>query len=135
MLLYLNFRNGTEVLIILATLPLALVGGFWLMYLLGYHLSVAVAVGFIALGGVAVEIGVVMMVYLDQALERRIAERGGELTRADVREAVVEGALLRLRPVTMTKVAIIAALLPILSAPAPARRRCSASPRPWSAAC
>ncbi len=117
LLLYLNFRNAMEVLIIVGTLPLALVGGLWLLYLLGYNLSVAVAVGFIALGGVAVEIGVVMLAYLDAALARRQIERaarGETLTRDDVREAVVEGALLRIRPVTMTKVAIIAALLPIL---------------------
>ena len=116
-MLYLNFRNAAEVGIIVATLPLALVGGFWLLYLLGYNLSVAVAVGFIALGGVAVEIGVVMLAYLDQALARRQAERdrrGQTLTREDIRAAIVEGALLRIRPVTMTKVAIIAALLPIL---------------------
>ncbi|HJW82605.1 MAG TPA: CusA/CzcA family heavy metal efflux RND transporter, partial [Acidiferrobacterales bacterium] len=79
LLLYLNFRNGMEVLIIVTTLPLALVGGFWLLYLLGYNLSVAVAVGFIALGGVAVEIGIVMLTYLDLALKRRIAERGAKL--------------------------------------------------------
>ncbi|MDH3513764.1 MAG: efflux RND transporter permease subunit, partial [Gammaproteobacteria bacterium] len=117
LLLYLNFRNGMEVLIVIATLPLALVGGFWLLYLMDYNLSVAVAVGFIALGGVAVEIGVVMLAYLDQALGRRETERhvkGERLTAEDVREAVIEGALLRVRPVTMTKVAIIAALLPIL---------------------
>ncbi|MHB1140618.1 MAG: efflux RND transporter permease subunit [Sulfuricaulis sp.] len=117
LLLYLNFRNGMEVLIVIATLPLALVGGFWLLYFLGYNLSVAVAVGFIALGGVAVEIGVVMLAYLDQALSRRKTERefhDQSLTVEDVREAVIEGALLRVRPVTMTKVAIIAALLPIL---------------------
>lgn len=114
-LLYLNFRTLTEVLIILATLPLGLVGGFLLMYLLGYQLSVAAAIGFIALGGVAVEVGVVTMLYLDRALARRREARGeAGLTRADVREAVVEGALLRLRPVAMTKVAIVAALLPIL---------------------
>ncbi len=114
LLLYLNFRNGMEVLIIVTTLPLALVGGFWLLYLLGYNLSVAVTVGFIALGGVAVEIGIVMLTYLDLALKRRIAERGSKLTREDVRAAVIEGALLRIRPATMTKVAIIAGLLPIL---------------------
>ncbi len=117
LLLYLNFRNAAEVGIIVATLPLALGGGCWLLYLLGYNLSVAVAVGFIALGGVAVEIGVVMLAYLDQALARRQAERdrrGQTLTREDIRAAIVEGALLRIRPVTMTKVAIIAALLPIL---------------------
>jgi Cu(I)/Ag(I) efflux system membrane protein CusA/SilA len=117
LLLYLNFRNSAEVLLIMATLPLALVGGFWLLYALGYNLSVAVAVGFIALGGVAVEIGVVMLAYLDHALNRRAAARqasGQPLTIGDLHDAVVEGALLRVRPVTMTKVAIIAALLPIL---------------------
>ncbi|MBK8637456.1 MAG: efflux RND transporter permease subunit [Chromatiaceae bacterium] len=114
-LLYLNFRNLAEVLIIIATLPLGLVGGFFLMYLLGYQLSVAAAIGFIALGGVAVEIGVVMILYLDRALAQRREARGAAgLTRADVREAVVEGALTRLRPVTMTKLAILAALLPIM---------------------
>jgi len=116
-LLYLNFRNAIEVLIIVVTLPLALTGGLWLLYALGYNLSVAVAVGFIALGGVAVEIGVVMLAYLDQALGRRRemrVARGEALTRGDVREAVVEGALLRIRPVIMTNTAIIAALLPIL---------------------
>ncbi|HSO80536.1 MAG TPA: efflux RND transporter permease subunit, partial [Chromatiaceae bacterium] len=114
-LLYLNFRSLAEVLIIIATLPLGLVGGFFLMYILGYQLSVAAAIGFIALGGVAVEIGVVMILYLDRALAQRREARGAAgLTRADVREAVVEGALLRLRPVTMTKLAILAALLPIM---------------------
>lgn len=114
-LLYLNFRSVAGTLIILLTLPLALVGGVWLMYLLGYNLSVAAIIGFIALGGVAVEIGVVMMLYLDRALQRRRAACGAAgLTVTDVREAVVEGALLRLRPVTMTKLAIIAALLPIM---------------------
>jgi Cu(I)/Ag(I) efflux system membrane protein CusA/SilA len=114
LLLFLNFRNGMEVLIIVSTLPLALVGGFWLLYLLDYNLSVAVAVGFIALGGVAVEIGIVMLTYLDLALKRRIAEHGNKLTHEAVRAAVIEGALLRIRPATMTKVAIIAGLLPIL---------------------
>ncbi len=114
LLLYLAFRNSAEVLIILGTLPLALVGGFWLLYFMDYRLSVAVGVGFIALCGVAVEIGVVMLTYLDAALERRRTARGGKLAHEDVRAAIVEGALLRLRPVTMTKVAIIAALLPIL---------------------
>ena len=113
-LLYLNFRNGMEVLIIVTTLPLAFVGGFWLLYLLGYNLSVAVAVGFIALGGVAAEIGVVMLTYLDLALKRRAETRAGRLTHADVREAVVEGALMRIRPIIMTNAAIIAGLLPIL---------------------
>ncbi|RMD69884.1 MAG: efflux RND transporter permease subunit [Gammaproteobacteria bacterium] len=117
LLLYFNFRSFTQALIILLTLPLALGGGFWLLYLLGYHFSVAVGVGFIALAGVAVEIGVVMLVYLNQAFARRIrdAEKAGRLpTREDLREAVVEGALLRIRPITMTVAAIIAGLLPIM---------------------
>lgn len=116
LLLYLNFRNFTEVMIILGTLPLALVGGIWLLYLLDYNLSVAVGVGFIALAGVAVEIGVVMLVYLNQAYGR-ISHRGERihlLTVAELREAVIEGALLRIRPIMMTVTAIIAGLLPIM---------------------
>jgi Cu(I)/Ag(I) efflux system membrane protein CusA/SilA len=117
LLLYLNFRNFAEVLIIIGTLPLALVGGFWLLYWLGYNLSVAAGVGFIALAGVAVEIGVVMLVYLNQSLRRR-GEQAHHARRAlsadDVRAAVVDGALLRVRPVMMTKAAIIAGLLPIM---------------------
>jgi Cu(I)/Ag(I) efflux system membrane protein CusA/SilA len=117
LLLYLNFRNMIEVLIIMGTLPLALVGGFWLLYLLGYNVSVAVGVGFIALSGVAVEIGVVMLVYLNQALQqqREIADREQrQLTAADIRSAVTSGALLRVRPIMMTVAAIIAGLLPIM---------------------
>ncbi|WP_456444739.1 efflux RND transporter permease subunit [Thiolapillus sp.] len=117
LLLYLNFRNLTEVLIIIGTLPLALAGGIWLLYLLDYNLSVAVGVGFIALAGVSVEIGVVMLVYLNQALRRIIdqaAHQGRTLVRDDVRKAVVEGALLRVRPIMMTVAAIIAGLLPIM---------------------
>ena len=117
LLLYLNFRNFTEVIIILGTLPLALVGGFWLLYLLGYNMSVAVGVGFIALSGVSVEIGVVMLVYLDQALRRQLAraqQAGRAMTREDIRNAVIEGALLRIRPIVMTVAAIIAGLLPIM---------------------
>jgi len=104
LLLYLNFRRFAEVLIILGTLPMALVGGLWLLFLLGYDLSVAVGVGFIALAGVAVEIGVVMLVYLNQAARDN----------DDIKEAVVEGALLRVRPIIMTVAAIIAGLLPIM---------------------
>ncbi len=117
LLLYLNFRNLTEVLIILGTLPLALVGGIWLLYLLDYNMSVAVGVGFIALSGVSVEIGVVMLVYLNQALRRimdQAARQGKSITREDVRTAVIEGALLRVRPIMMTVAAIIAGLLPIM---------------------
>ena len=117
LLLYLNFRNLTAVLIILATLPLALAGGVWLLYLLGYNLSVAVGVGFIALAGVSVEIGVVMLVYLEQALQRIRNQAGQQqrpLTREDIRAAIIDGALLRVRPIMMTVAAIIAGLLPIM---------------------
>jgi Cu(I)/Ag(I) efflux system membrane protein CusA/SilA len=117
LLLYLNFRNMIEVLIIMGTLPLALIGGFWLLYLLGYNLSVAVGVGFIALAGVAVEIGVVMLVYLNQALERhrdKAENTGSALTIEEVRSAVIDGALLRVRPIMMTVASIIAGLLPIM---------------------
>ncbi len=117
LLLYLNFRNLTEVAIIMGTLPLALVGGFWLLYLLDYNLSVAVGVGFIALSGVAVEIGVVMLVYLNQALEKhrvKAISSGIELTVTEIRSAVIDGALMRVRPIMMTVAAIIAGLLPIM---------------------
>ena len=116
LLLYLNFRNIIEVLIILGTLPLALVGGFWLLYLLGYNMSVAVGVGFIALAGVAVEIGVVMLVYLNQALKNHVSQAGRvhSISIVELREAVIEGALLRVRPIMMTVAAIIAGLLPIM---------------------
>ncbi|CAM2775390.1 TPA: efflux RND transporter permease subunit [Legionella pneumophila] len=116
-LLYLNFGRLAEVLIILGTLPLALVGGIWLLYLLGYHLSVAVGIGFIALAGVAAETGVIMLVFLNQALEKAREEalqQQRALTRADVFDAVVAGALLRLRPKIMTVTAIIGGLLPIM---------------------
>jgi Cu(I)/Ag(I) efflux system membrane protein CusA/SilA len=109
LLLFINFGRFAEVAIIMGTLPLALVGGLWLLYLLGYELSVAVGVGFIALAGVAVEIGVIMLVYLNQAIERRSVSN-----RSDVQEAVVEGALLRIRPVIMTVAATIGGLLPIM---------------------
>ncbi len=117
LLLYLNFRTITEVLIIIGTLPMALIGGFWLIYLLDYNLSVAVGVGFIALAGVAVEIGVLMLVYLNQALEQERQEAKKEqrrLTRSDINRAVINGALLRVRPIMMTVTAIIAGLLPIM---------------------
>ena len=117
LLLYLNFRSMAEVLIIMATLPLALVGGIWLMYWLHYEMSVAVGVGFIALAGVAVEIGVVMLVYLNQAwrrhYERALAERR-RVDIAELRQAIIEGALMRIRPIMMTVAAIIAGLLPIM---------------------
>jgi Cu(I)/Ag(I) efflux system membrane protein CusA/SilA len=117
LLLFINFRNMTEVFIIMGTLPTALIGGIWLLYLLGYHMSVAVGVGFIALAGVAVEIGVVMLVYLKQALageklQARQEQRG--LSFEDLAAAVTNGALMRVRPIMMTVAAIIAGLLPIM---------------------
>ncbi len=117
LLLFLNFRSFAEVAIIIGTLPMALVGGIWLLYLLDYDLSVAVGVGFIALAGVAVEIGVVMLVYLNQAIRQQTASaesEGRALTRADIEQAVIDGAVLRVRPIIMTVAAIIAGLLPIM---------------------
>jgi len=117
LLLFLNFRNLVEVLIILGTLPMALTGGLWLLYLLDYNLSVAVGVGFIALAGVAVEIGVVMLVYLKQAMRSHqlTAEQAGRaMQREDIESAVHDGALMRVRPIMMTVAAIIAGLLPIM---------------------
>ena len=117
LLLYLNFGRAAEVLIILGTLPLALVGGFWLLYWLDYDLSVAVGVGFIALAGVAVEIGVVMLLYLNQAYRRHEDRARSENRPVDialVREAVIEGALLRVRPIMMTVATVIVGLLPVM---------------------
>jgi Cu(I)/Ag(I) efflux system membrane protein CusA/SilA len=112
-LLYLNFRRMTETIIVMLSVPFALVGGVWLIWWLGYNLSVAVAVGFIALAGVAAETGVVMLIYLEHAWERIRAERGRP-TAADLYEAVMEGAVERVRPKMMTVVAIMAGLLPIM---------------------
>lgn len=117
LLLFLNFKNLTEVLLIMGTLPMALIGGIWLLYLLDYHISVAVGVGFIALAGVAVEIGVLMLVYLKQALHSHMhiaKENGRPLNREDLSNAVIDGALLRVRPIMMTVTATIAGLLPIM---------------------
>lgn len=117
LLLYLNFRRLTETFIVMLSVPFALVGGIWLMWWLGYNLSVAVAVGFIALAGVAAETGVVMLIYLDHAWERVKAERTAEGKRpspADLYDAVMEGAVERVRPKMMTVVAIMAGLLPIM---------------------
>ncbi len=118
LLLYLNFRRLTETLIVMLSVPFALVGGVWLLWLLDYNLSVAVAVGFIALAGVAAETGVVMLIYLDHALEKIRAEARGasgeQLTLQDHYDAMIEGAVERVRPKMMTVVAIIAGLLPIM---------------------
>ncbi len=112
-LLYLTFHRFQDAALIMTTLPLALVGGFWLMYVLGYNMSIATAVGFIALGGVAAEIGVVMLVYLNQAISARAA--AGRLNNEEeLAQAIVEGAALRVRPIAMTVAVIIAGLLPIM---------------------
>lgn len=113
-LLYLNFRRVAEVTIILASLPLAMVGSVWLMYLLGYNFSVASGVGFIALAGVAVEIGVLMLVYLNQAWQDA-PEAHKKISNEDLQGLIIRGAGLRVRPIVMTAAATIAGLLPILS--------------------
>ena len=116
-LLYMNFRNFVEVAIIMGTLPLAMVGSIWLMYLEGYNFSVAVGVGFIALAGVTVEIGVIMLVYLNQAYNKMLADTKNEGISPGLEElsqAVLHGAGMRVRPIMMTAAAIIAGLLPIL---------------------
>src|SRR5207253_8151480 len=112
-LLYLIFRRFADALLIMATLPFALAGGFWLVWLLGYNMSIASAVGFIALGGVASEIGVVMVVYLNQAIAEHEA-RGTLEKEGGLEDAIVAGAALRVRPIAMTVAVIIAGLLPIM---------------------
>ncbi|MGI8525215.1 MAG: efflux RND transporter permease subunit [Pseudolabrys sp.] len=117
MLLYLNFRRVTETLIVMLSVPFALVGGLWLMWWLGFNLSVAVAVGFIALAGVAAETGVVMLIYLDNAMIEQKALReadGTAFTHDDLYAAIVSGAVDRVRPKMMTVCAIMAGLLPIM---------------------
>ena len=117
LLLYVNFRNLTEVIIIMGTVPFALIGGIWLMYWLDYNISIAVAVGFIALAGVAVEIGVLMLVYLNHAyqdIQTQAQTEVRKLTKDDLKEAVMQGAGLRLRPIMMTVLATIIGLVPIM---------------------
>jgi Cu(I)/Ag(I) efflux system membrane protein CusA/SilA len=117
LLLFLNFRRMTETFIVMLSVPFALVGGVWLMWLLEYNLSVAVAVGFIALAGVAAETGVVMLIYLDHAwveARKRCEREGREPAVGDLYAAIMEGAVERVRPKMMTVVAIMAGLLPIL---------------------
>ena len=114
LLLYFNFRNFTEPLVVMLSIPFALAGGFWLVWLLGYNLSVAVAVGFIALAGVSSEIGVLVLTFIDQVVEKRRMENRGSLTPAEIAGAVLHGTTLRVRPIVMTAVAVIAGLLPIM---------------------
>jgi Cu(I)/Ag(I) efflux system membrane protein CusA/SilA len=112
-LLYLTFPRALPALLIMGSLPFALIGGLWLLYLLGYNFSIAVAIGFIALAGVAAEFGVIMLLYLDQAIDRR-RQSGRLVTEGDLVDAIEEGAVLRVRPKAMTVAVIIAGLLPIL---------------------
>ncbi len=114
LLLYFNFRNITEPLVVMLSIPFGLIGGFWLVYLLGFNMSVAVAVGFIALAGVAAEIGVLVLTFIDHEVARRRREFGGVLTAEQIMTAVHRGASERVRPIAMTATAIIAGLLPIM---------------------
>jgi Cu(I)/Ag(I) efflux system membrane protein CusA/SilA len=111
-LLYLTFKRFDEALLIMATLPFALIGGIWLLWLLSYNLSVAGAVGFIALAGVAAEFGVIMLLYLKQAWDARVAD--GKTSNADLLDAIREGAVLRVRPKAMTVAVILGGLFPIM---------------------
>jgi Cu(I)/Ag(I) efflux system membrane protein CusA/SilA len=111
-LLYLTFRRFDEALLIMATLPFALIGGIWLLYLLGYNLSVAGAVGFIALAGVSAEFGVIMLLYLRHAWDDRLA--AGRNATPDLLDAIRDGAVLRVRPKAMTVAVILAGLFPIM---------------------
>ncbi len=114
LLLYFNFRNITEPLVVMLSIPFGLIGGFWLVYWLGFNMSVAVAVGFIALAGVAAEIGVLVLTFIDHEIARRRREFGGVLTAEQIMTAVHRGTSERVRPIAMTATAIIAGLLPIM---------------------
>ena len=113
-LLYLTYRSWKEAAHVLLAVPFALSGGLYLQWILGYHFSVAVAVGYIALFGTAVQTGIIMVIYLNETLHAKMAEKGAALTLLDLRTAVVQGALLRLRPKVMTVSTIVASLLVIL---------------------
>ena len=115
LLLYWNFRSWVQTGIVLLSLPFALVGGYWFMWAMGYHMSVASAIGFIALAGVAAETGIVMLIYLDQAWQRKLINLGQQpVHMSDIRSAIVDGAVGRVRPKMMTVAAVIAGLMPIL---------------------
>jgi len=114
LLLYFNFKNVTDSLIVMLTVPFSLTGGLWLMYLMGYNMSVAVGVGFIALAGVATEIGVVLLIYLDLSYKKFKARYGKNFNRKILYQAIEEGSALRVRPIMMTAVAIMAGLMPIM---------------------
>ncbi|RLB84427.1 MAG: AcrB/AcrD/AcrF family protein, partial [Deltaproteobacteria bacterium] len=112
-LLYIHFSNLVEVVIVMASLPFALVGGFWLIYILGYNMSVAVGVGFIALAGLATETGIVMLVYLDEVFKRKTDENQ-MASISDLQNAIIEGAVDRVRPKIMTVATTLIGLLPVM---------------------
>jgi len=114
LLLFFNFRNVSEPLVVMLSIPFGLIGGFWLIYWLGFNMSVAVAVGFIALAGVAAEIGVLVLTFIDHEIARRRRDKGGHLNAKEIMEAVHAGTSERVRPIVMTATAIIAGLLPIM---------------------
>jgi copper/silver efflux system protein len=114
LLLYIVYHSAKEAAHVILAVPFALTGGVFLQWLLGYNFSVAVWVGYIALFGTAIQTGVVMVVYLDEAVKKKMAERGDHFSRADLIQAVKDGARLRLRPKVMTVATIVASLLPIL---------------------
>ncbi|MDQ6992409.1 MAG: CusA/CzcA family heavy metal efflux RND transporter [Mariprofundus sp.] len=114
MLLFFNFRNIVAPIVVMLSIPFALIGGFWLVWFLGYNMSVAVAVGFIALAGVSAEIGVLVLTFIDQSVARLRAAKGGQLSAAEITQAVLTGTTQRVRPIAMTAAAIIAGLVPIM---------------------
>jgi len=114
LLLYFNFKNVTAPLVVMLSIPFGLIGGFWLIHYLGFNMSVAVAVGFIALAGVAAEIGVLVLTFIDQEIARRHRDKGGKLTAGEIMDAVHIGTSERVRPIVMTATAITAGLLPIM---------------------
>jgi len=114
LLLFFNFRNFVAPAVVMLSIPFALIGGFWLVWYLGYNMSVAVAVGFIALAGVSAEIGVLVMTFIDQAVSKMRAEKGGRLSADEIMAAVSAGTTQRVRPIAMTATAVIAGLVPIM---------------------
>ena len=114
MLLYFNFRNLIAPVVVMLSIPFALIGGFWLVWILGYNISVAVAVGFIALAGVSAEIGVLVLTFIDQSIAKQRQKSGGHLSADDIMAAVLNGTTQRVRPIAMTATAVIAGLLPIM---------------------
>jgi Cu(I)/Ag(I) efflux system membrane protein CusA/SilA len=114
LLLYFNFRNFVAPAVVMLSIPFALIGGFWLVWYLGYNMSVAVAVGFIALAGVSAEIGVLVMTFIDQSIAKLRAEKRGRLSASEIIQAVLSGTTQRVRPIAMTATAVIAGLVPIM---------------------